>query len=176
MKRNLFFALPLLLSFLVGCIEEGPMEDQEVMGLKPVYGTAADLEVRTLPAQEICQPGKIYVYGSYLLISEVQKGIHIIDNASPSEPRNISFIKIAGNVDMAVKEGFLYADHLTSMVIIDISNPAKAKFVKSVEKTFDPDSNLYPAETGVSFECVDPEKGTVIGWSEALLKNPQCSR
>lgn len=177
MGRNLFLCLPLLLLFfLSACVEDEEEETREVMGLRPVYGSAQDLEVRTLPAQDICQPGKIYVYGSYLLVSDVQKGIHIIDNTDPSAPRNLSFIRIAGNVDMAVKDGFLYADHINSMVIFDITNPTRAKFVRAVEKAFDSGSNLYPAQSGVSFECVDPEKGTVIGWTEALLKDPQCFR
>jgi hypothetical protein len=176
MRKRLLFCLPLLLFFLSACVEEEEEGTREVMGLRPVYGSPQDLEVRSLPPQDICQPGKIYVYGSYLLVSDVQKGIHIIDNTNPAEPRNLSFIRIAGNVDMAIKDGFLYADHITSMVIFDITDPTRAKFVRAVEKAFDTGSNLYPHQTGVSFECVDPGKGTVIGWTEALLKDPQCFR
>ena len=175
MKRKLFFSCLASTLLLFGCEPEG-MEKEEVMGLRPVYGTAADLEPRALPAREICQPGKIYKYGPYLLVNEVHKGIHIIDNTKPEAPVNLSFIKIAGNVDMAVKGGFLYADHLSSMVVFDITDPTKATFVTSVEKAFDFGHNNYPSQTGIAFECVDPDKGPVIGWAEALLTNPQCYR
>lgn len=174
MNRSLFFCLLVPLAFIFGCepIEKG---EEEVMGLRPVYGTAADLEVRFLHAREICEPGKIYIYGSYLLVNELHKGIHIIDNENPSAPKNLGFIQITGNVDMAVKDGFLYADHLSSMVVIDVRNPKQAKFVKSVEQAFALGKNEFPPVNGF-FECVDPEKGPVIGWAEALLNNPQCFR
>lgn len=174
MKKTLFFNLLAATFLFFGCETEDRPE--EVMGLRPIYGTAADLEPRALPAQEICQPGKIYTYGNYLLINELHQGIHIVDNTDPSAPVNKSFIKITGNVDIAVKDGFLYADHLTSMVVFDVTDPSRAKFVTSVEKAFNNGRNQYPAQRGVYFECVDPEKGPVIGWAEALLQNPQCFR
>lgn len=174
MKRILLLPLLFLLLFSFAC---EPKEDlTEVMGLRPIYGTPADLEVRFQAAREICKPGKIYLYGSYLLINEVHQGIHIVDNSDPAKPVNLGFIKIAGNVDMAVKDGYLYADHLSSMVVFDMTDPKKAKFVKAVEKAFDLGTNLYPSQTGVHFECVDPNKGPVVGWAEALLNNPQCFR
>jgi hypothetical protein len=174
MKRTLFFNFMAAAVLLFGC--EMNNQPEEVMGLRPIYGTAADLEVRFQPAREICLPGKIYTYGPYLFINELHQGIHIVDNSDPAAPVNKSFIKIVGNVDIAVKDGFLYADHLTSMVVFDISNPARASFVTSVEKAFNYGKNNYPAQTGIAFECVDPEKGPVIGWAEALLSNPQCFR
>lgn len=174
MKISLYFCLLLFLSIIIACEPEDGRQE-EIMGLRPVYGTAADLEVNFLHAREICQPGKIYRYGSYLVVNELHKGIHMIDNAKPSEPKNLGFIKITGNVDMAVKEGFLYADHMNSMVIIDVRNPQKPRFVKSVEKAFDFGNNDYPPVNDY-FECVDPGKGPVVGWAEALLHNPQCFR
>lgn len=175
MKLSIFPISLLAILLFFGCdpVEEFP---QETVGLRPVYGTAEDLEVRKLPPQEMCQPGKIYIYGSYLLINEVHKGIHIVDNTDPSDPQNLAFLKITGNVDMAVKSGYLYADHLTSLAVFDIRNPENVKFVKAVEQTFDLSNTLYPPETGVHFECVDPARGPVIGWAEALLKNPKCFR
>lgn len=173
MKINCFFYLAALLILFTGC---DPEEEREVMGLKPVYGSPEDLEIRFLPAQEICKPGKIYLYGSYLLINELHKGIHFIDNSDPRKPVNLGFAQIAGNVDMAVKNGYLYADHLSSMVILDITDPAEAKFVRAVENAISQGKNQYPAQTNVLFECVDPDRGPVIGWAEALLKDPKCYR
>lgn len=173
MKKELFIYLAACLFIFSAC---EPDEKREVMGLKPVYGSPEDLEIRFLPAQEICKPGKIYLYGSYLLINEVHKGIHFIDNSDPKQPVNLGFAQIAGNVDMAVKNSYLYADHLSSMVVIDITNPAEAKFVRAVENAISQGRELYPAQTNVLFECVDPDRGPVIGWAEALLTDPQCYR
>lgn len=175
MERIPLPAVFVLLFLFFGCYGEIE-EPLEVTGLRPLYGTAEDIKIRSLPGQEVCQPGKIYIYGSYLLINELHKGIHIIDNADPSAPKNLSFIKITGNVDMAVNYGYLYADHLSNVAVFDISDPVNVKLVKEVENTFDPANHNFPAETGVYFECPDPEMGPVTGWEEALLKDPRCFR
>lgn len=40
------------------------------------------------------------------------EGVHVIDNSNPQQPQKISFINIPRNVDISVKDGFLYADSL----------------------------------------------------------------
>ena len=71
--------------------------------------------LKTLPAQELENPGKIYVKDNYLFINEVKKGIHVIDNTNPASPKAISFIQILGNIDIAVKDNILYADMPTTL-------------------------------------------------------------
>lgn len=175
MERLPLAAVFVFLLFSFACDQEFG-DPVEKTGLRPVYGTAEDIAIKTLPAQEICQPGKIYVYGPYLLINELHKGIHIVDNSDPSAPENLSFIRITGNVDMAVNHGYLYADHLSSMAVFDISDPVNVVLVKEVENAFDGQNFNYPSETGVSFECPDPARGLVIGWEEAVLTDPRCYR
>src|SRR3546814_4511594 len=68
------------------------------------------MDVGLLPPKKVSETGKIYVFGDYLFINEPQKGIHIIDNRNPSDPKNINFISVPGNVDMAVNSNILYAD------------------------------------------------------------------
>ena len=92
--------------------------------------------IKTLPAQDLENPGKIYVKDNYLFINEVKKGIHIIDNSNPSSPKAISFIQILGNVDIAVKGNILYADSYTDFVAFDISNPKDVKEVSRTKEVF----------------------------------------
>jgi hypothetical protein len=47
--------------------------------------------------------GKLFIQGHYIFLNEVDKGIHVIDNSNPAQPRNVAFIDIPGNVDLAVK-------------------------------------------------------------------------
>lgn len=100
--------------------------------------TSAELRaaVKTLPAQELENPGKLYVRGSYLFINERKKGIHLIDNANPAAPRTVSFLNIPGNTDIAVRGNVLYADSYTDLLAFDIANPAEAKLLKRVEGAF----------------------------------------
>ncbi len=107
-------------------------------GTESVRVTLSELRtsIKTLPAQDLENPGKIYVKDNYLFINEVKKGIHVIDNSNPSSPRAISFIPILGNVDIAVKGNILYADSYTDFIALDISNPNAVKEVSRTNLVF----------------------------------------
>lgn len=77
--------------------------------------------------QDLKEPGKIYAYKQYLLIGEVKKGIHVIDNSDPRSPRPVSFIKIPGVLDFVVKNEMLYADSYMDLVSLDLSDPLHIK-------------------------------------------------
>ena len=70
------------------------------------------------------------MYGNYIFLNEVNKGVHIIDNSNPAKPSIKAFINIPGNVDIAVKGSTLYADLFADLVVVDISNPLDAAFKK----------------------------------------------
>ncbi len=106
--------------------------------------------------QKLKIPGKIYLYGDYLFINELNKGIHVVDNSDPASPRFINFINIPGNADMAVNNHILYADNYIDLLAFDISNPAQIKAVKRVEDVFD---NLY----------VDKNKGLILGYKDTVI-------
>ena len=86
--------------------------------------------------QAIQQPGKIVLLGNYIFLNEVDKGIHIIDNSNPSSPKNVAFIDIPGNEDLAVKGNTLYADLYTDLVTLDISDPLHVVVKKYNEGVF----------------------------------------
>jgi hypothetical protein len=89
-------------------------------------------------AKEIGKAGKIYNYkdGNIILINEKNLGIHIIDNSDKMHPKAKSFIELPGNIDIAVKDGYLYADSFTDLVVIDIRDLDDIKIVKRKEDTF----------------------------------------
>lgn len=92
--------------------------------------------IKTMPAQELENPGKIYVKDNYLFINEIKKGIHVVDNTNPAAPKIISFIQVPGNVDIAVKDNILFADSYTDFVALDISNPKDVKEVSRTNNVF----------------------------------------
>jgi hypothetical protein len=116
--------------------------------MMPVYYEMSDIRARiisTEPAQPLDNPGKIYIYGDYLFINEPTKGIHILNNANPSNPINLSFIPIAGNVDLAVNGNILYADNYVDLLAFDISNISNIKLIKRIEDVFE---HMYYHSTG----------------------------
>lgn len=101
---------------------------------EPVYLAPADYRVDPVleSPRTLKNPGKIYLYGNLILINERSEGIHVIDNANPSAPNNIAFIKIPGNIDIAVKASTLYADNYTDLLAIDISDINNIRLAKRV--------------------------------------------
>jgi hypothetical protein len=105
---------------------------------EPVYKTKAEVRanIKSNAPKELMNTGKLYIYGNYIFLNEVDKGIHVIDNSNPSQPKNIAFIDIPGNVDLAIKGNILYADLYTDLVAIDISNPLGIVVKKIVDFVF----------------------------------------
>jgi hypothetical protein len=110
----------------------------------PNYKTLTEVraDMKSGPGQPVKSPGKIYIYGNYIFLNESNKGIHIIDNSQPTAPKNIAFIPIPGNADMAVTGNTLYADSYSDLVTFDISNPLAVAAKKFTDNAF-PYRNAY---------------------------------
>ncbi len=107
---------------------------------------------------EVEKAGKIYNYldGDIILINEKNKGIHVINNRVRETPQNVAFIEIPGNVDMAVKNGYLYVDSFSDLVVLDIRDIAHIKTVSTKEKVFHYDQyQMEPSVEKGSGECYD---------------------
>ena len=113
-------------------------------------------------------PGKICLYGNYIFINELNMGIHVIDNTDPSSPRNVAFIEIMGNIDIAAKDGILYADNLVDLLLFDISDPGKPKLKSRVEGAFEgvlpATKNDYPIANKINFDG-----RVVVGWTQEMI-------
>ncbi len=133
-----FILVCLLLSVLSfqSCVKDNITRTYTI--LRPVMADRSEVIAQIKPAapKTLSNPGKIYLYGSYLFINEIDKGVHIIDNSRPENPRPQGFIAIPGNVDIAVKGNVLYADMYTDLLSIDITDPTQAKLETIVEDVF----------------------------------------
>jgi hypothetical protein len=98
--------------------------------------TQLEADVKIGEAQKLINPGKIYYKDNYLFINEIKKGIHLIDNTDPKNPKKILFISIPGVIDMAVKDNTLYADSYTDLLSFDISNIKNIKTTGRIKNMF----------------------------------------
>ncbi|MFT3950260.1 MAG: hypothetical protein QM763_25060 [Agriterribacter sp.] len=87
-------------------------------------------------AEPVKTAGKLYIKDQFIYLNEVEKGIHIIDNSNPARPKQVAFLNIPGNLDIAVRGNILYADTYTDLLAIDISNPKKATIVKEIRNFY----------------------------------------
>ncbi len=144
-------------------INEDPPKDS---GYRPIYLKVDDVKsYAILPPEEIQEPGKIYVFGAYLLVNDQNRGVHLIDNQDPKNPVKKAFISIPLNRDIAVKDFILYADNQRDMLVFNLSKPENIQFVKRIENAFPQNlSPSAPPQNNVYFECVNPDRGVVVGW------------
>lgn len=105
---------------------------------QPVYKTSAEVRanIKSNAARPVERPGKLFILGNYIFLNEIDRGIHIIDNTNPATPKNVAFIDIPGNVDVAVKGNTLYADSYIDLVTIDITNPLQVSVKKFIDNAF----------------------------------------
>ncbi len=123
---------------LSSCVEDQCQATHEYVAYEPVYVVPEELRqpVEAEPARTLENPGKIYVYGDYLFINEIDEGIHIYDNSDPANPMPVRFLNIPGNEDMAVRGNMLYADNHIDLVAIDISRPDAPVYAGRTEDVF----------------------------------------
>jgi len=160
MRRNLIYMLFLVITF-IRC------DDQIIetyLANVPVYISYDELRssIKARDPQNIKNPGKIYFYENLLFINEYLKGVHVIDNSNPSAPQNLKFIHIPGNVDIAVKNGILYADSYVDLVAIDISDLNEIEEVNRLKEIFP--YILPPYDENYRIDEIDYNKGAVIDW------------
>lgn len=165
MKKN--YLLLLLLPFW-GCIDRGNGLADVSTDYSPVLMYEKDLAngVKYKTGYQLEAAGKIYTYGTTILMAERYNGIHIIDNSDPVNPVNTGFIAIPGCVDIAVKENILYADNATDLIAIDLDKLPEVEVLKRIAGVFPdllpPDANTMPYEYTAENR---PDGTVIIGWN-----------
>jgi len=164
---KLFIFSLLFASLFVGCIDRYDYKGCH----KPIYLSYEKLRndyPEVLPPREIDKAGKIYVYGDTLLVNEKNKGIHIIDNSNKEKPIRKHFIKILGNIDMAIKDGYLYVDSYIDLVVLDIRDIDNIVEIKEARKEgifpYDHDLGISKEDMDKNRCGYDENRGIVIGY------------
>jgi hypothetical protein len=140
---------------------------------EPVFMPAGEFRsaVEVEQPKPIEKQGKIVFHNSYLYISQPGKGIHVIDNRDPSNPKNVAFIELLGNADMHVRNNTLYADSYVDLVWLDITDPAKPVYkgrkAEVFPLAFPPTDNVYSIDYEQS---MNRNNGIVVGWKTVEKK------
>lgn len=158
-----------------GCLKDKMTKTYTIF--TPVYMSKAEAfaNVKSSTPQQLRETGKIYLYGPYIFLNELNKGVHIIDNTNPTNPKSVGFISIPGNIDIAVKGNTLFADLYTDLLSIDITDPLHAKLTKVVPNVFPErqfQNGFRPDSTKVIIDWM--KKDTTVDWQENTVFN-QCN-
>ncbi|UOR07540.1 hypothetical protein MUN82_10680 [Hymenobacter aerilatus] len=158
-----------LLLSLTACPMIDPVDRVPLPRYKPLLMPRIQLEqaVAVLPPQAMHNTGKIYLRDPYLLINERYEGVHIINNIDPANPQPVAFLRIPGNVDVAMKGNMLYADSGSDLLTFDMSDMQKARLVHRVKDAVPelpmPEAGDVPAEYQAPNR---PADAVVIGWQK----------
>ena len=122
--------------------------------------------VEVLPPQNIDEAGKIYAYENYIFVNDKFEGLHIIDNTNPEIPTAIAYIKIPGNIDISIKNDYLYADSSIDLVVFDISNIHGILEVERLENVFSVYDYQIPIEAQeVNLNGFNYDDHVIVGWT-----------
>jgi hypothetical protein len=154
-KSTLCLALVAVSIVFSSCLRDDCKSVRSYVRYDPVYLTLEQIRIEpTVEAPRAMQrPGKLYVYGDYLFINEIREGIHVIDNSDPANPRPLAFWRLPGNVDMAIRDHYLYADQYIDLVTLDIANLEQPTLACRQE-------NVFQALG------VDPQRGLLVDYLE----------
>jgi hypothetical protein len=186
-KTSIYIAF-ILLVFGISCIERDDFKNvpDSVLGYRPIYFDSS-ININTLIYSTTPRPiknsGKIYLYKQYLFVGEPSEGVHVFINSNPNTPAMLCFINIPYNYDIAIKDSILYADTYMGIVAINIAHLPDVKVLQHIrgfvetpplpgDRTVFTGRNFRSFKT--YFECIDPNKGIVVGWREDTLKKPKC--
>lgn len=177
MFRSIFFVgiLPLILLSCVESVEDSFDVPTGADIYVPVYESEAVAhEISIGPSIPIQSPGKIFLYQEYLMVNIPGQGFHVIDNSNPVAPQPLFFINVPGSRDVAIKDGYIYSDNFSDIVVFTIDENRELQVIKRLEDIMN--NQLYPPYRNVYFECVDPSKGVVVGWELASNVEVNCYR
>ncbi len=165
MKKIVLLLMVILLAS-VSCEKNDAKEYADYLVATPLMMTQTEFRnsVVILPPQPIKESGKIYAYKDYIFVNDKYRGVHVIDNSNPENPQKISFIEIAGNVDISIKDDILYADSIMDLMIFDISNINSITIVKRLENVLQ-QYLTWPVEADIfDWEGVDYNEKIQVGW------------
>ncbi|TXG36552.1 LVIVD repeat-containing protein [Seonamhaeicola maritimus] len=164
--KNIFLTL-LVVVFLFSCNKKDDENLDLVTVATPEFVSKSEFRkmVDIVAPQPIKQAGKIYAYGDYIFVNDVHKGVHILDNTDPKQPKAIKYIVIPGNEDISIKNDYLYADSATDLVVFNISDINNVMEVARLQDVFQVYNFRIPEEA-VATDYEDFNWGTdiLIGW------------
>jgi len=142
-------------------------DDTVSSAARPVYLSYEELRsaVAVEAERTVRDIGRIYLFGNYFFLNDRNSGVHIFNNTDPTSPLNEGYINIPGNTELAIRDGFLYADSYVDLVTLDINNMSDIKVSSRIEDIFpwNPYQNV-PESIFFNDSQLDKTRGVIVGY------------
>lgn len=165
--KKIFLFIPIIGMLFGSCISDITEGDPYfTTEYKPILMDRADLatSIKWVEPKIIETPGKIYIKDDLLFINERFEGVHVYNNADPSNPIALGFITIPGNLDISIREDIIYADNAKDLATFRVVNESIVMLDRDTDVFPDlgpPDSRGIPSEYIVGNR---PENSVIVKW------------
>ncbi len=170
MEKKILVLIAVFVTVFSSCDDDRNEEFADYLIARPLVISRTEFanSVDVISPLPIDESGKIYAYQDYVFINDKYKGVHVIDNSNPESPQKIAFIKIAGNVDISIKDDFLFADSITDLIILDISDITNIEQVNRLENVL-PGNVVFPGEAQLfEWGTIDYQNEIIVGWETVV--------
>ncbi|WP_108422713.1 LVIVD repeat-containing protein [Flagellimonas amoyensis] len=168
MKKKILLLPFMALLLLVSCTDDDSSDKYaDYIVARPLVMTKAEFanSVDIIAPRPIEESGKVYTYEDYIFVNDKYQGIHVIDNRNPKQPVKIGFINIPGNVDISVKDDYLFADSLADLIVVDISDIDNITLVNRLENVLQ-GGMMFPFEANIIEDVgYDYQNDVIVGWT-----------
>lgn len=173
MKNKMLFCFFATCIFLVSCEDQDDKYGNYLVAT-PLTMNLAEFKEDAIAVTDpvpIELSGKIYAYGNYIFVNDVNRGFHVLDNTDATAPKNIAFIKLEGNYDISIKNNRLYADSYGDLVVMDISDINDIQMITRVDNAIYDDYGYtfptyveWPQADFYEYGDLDYATDAIIGW------------
>jgi hypothetical protein len=174
--KKFTFLLPIisLLAFFSGCKDSAHRIQKANV---PIYQDIDDWRATTFElqaAQNISEPGQIYIYGDILYVVEPFEGIHIFDNSNAFNPVNLGFIEVLACTEVAVRNSRLFTNSYFDLLVFDVTNPKIPAYVSRTEDVFQFSSysSIPGYDSNYLMAGIKHQDKVIIGWEIKEAKFP----
>ena len=120
--------------------------------------------------QPIHQPGKIYYKDSFIFINQKFDGVHVVRSLANGGLEKVGFLRIPGNLDVAIKGSILYADNASDLIAIDLRHLLNQRAVRITKRVKNALPAYLPPDNGRIPEEYKPENRpantVIIRWKK----------
>jgi hypothetical protein len=120
--RNLFFLILFILGICFTVTSHGRIDTYWEYNYTPVYGSIETIRNNYMIyplGGSLSNPGEMIILNNLLLISCKYSGIAIYDITDPNNVIQEAYISIPGHFRMIERDGIIWADSYTDLVVID---------------------------------------------------------
>jgi hypothetical protein len=142
----------------LACVATSPVRPPTHRAIYMSWQEFRTSAVKLLPPRPIGKRGKLLIAHRHLFISEPGQGVHVFDNREPERPLPLFFLRIPGNIDIAVRDNLLYADSAVDLLTFELRlEQGSARLIGRLEDQFayDPYQMLGETEQFVAVENLD---------------------